>query len=85
MKKLSTADTLSAVLAAQDGSADANTLRKLKSFLAGGGMKRGFTKPVFNKVKARAKGKAQRAARKANTGSVGKRGSKTNCRVALRK
>ena len=34
--------------------------------------KRGITKPLFNRVKARAKGKAARKARKANTGSRGK-------------
>jgi len=51
---------------------DANAYKALMKMLKAQRSKRGTTKPLFNRVKARAKGKAQRAARKANTGSVGK-------------
>lgn len=51
---------------------DANAYNALMKMLKAQRSKRGITKPLFNKKKARAKNKLARKARKANTGSKGK-------------
>ncbi len=66
MKKLTALEMLSAL---QSGdSLDPHMVRRLKQMMTGGGLKRGVTKKAFNKKKARARNKMQKASRQMNRG-----------------